>query len=36
MEFQEFLLVLEGFGRKPGGDHKNHKFYIKLFFNVVF
>jgi len=23
MEFQEFLLVLEGFGRKPGGNHKN-------------
>ena len=22
MEFQEFLLVLEGFGRKPGGNHR--------------
>jgi len=32
MEFHEFLLVLEGFGRKPGGDHKNHKFYLK---NVI-
>ena len=38
MEFQEFLLVLEGFGRKPGGNHKKsfkkHKFYIiYVFFN---
>ena len=36
MEFQEFLLVLEGFGRKPGGNHKKslktHKFYIKFMF----
>ena len=22
MEFHQFLLVLEGFGRKPGGNHK--------------
>ena len=37
MEFQEFLLVLEGFGRKPGGNHKTiiKKTYI-LYKNYVF
>ena len=37
MEFQQFMLVLEGFGRKPGGNHKNnHNFFLNDFFYVFF
>ena len=37
MEFQEFLLVLEGFGRKPGGNHRKIIILHKIFdFLMIF